>query len=173
MSKMRIAVIGTLALALLGMPPVTATAAEDKVSNDFTKDMGKWKLDKAEGKTGEDGLKITKVEKFGGIGIETGTHDLSDATAITIELKNAGDKELAMTFRIRSKDSKADDEFKVAAGKSVTHTFKLAGREVDLKKITLLRLYAADAGETNLIVKKITVVKAETASKPASEPAAK
>lgn len=156
-------------LVCLAVMPNPASAQET-VTNDFTKDLGKWTVDKAEGKVEKDGLKITKVEQFGGILLDCQATDLSGAESITIDLQNASDKPIALAFKIGSGDKKVTQDFTVEAGKSLTQTFPLAGIEVDLKGVTYVKFFAAEAGAANLVIKKVAVVKA-AGSQPASKPA--
>lgn len=150
----------------------TAMAA-DPFTNDFTKDLGTWKVEKAEGKVGADGLTITKFEQFGGIMIENPPAkgaDLSNAKAVTVELQNAGDSTLKLLFKIGSGAKKVTSkDINIEAGKSMTYKYPLADAEIDLTKVNYMRLFAGQAQEDGkLIIKKVgLVMKGESASKPA------
>ncbi|MFB3894357.1 MAG: hypothetical protein ACE15C_20325 [Phycisphaerae bacterium] len=160
------------ACACLGIVAARAIA-EDIYTNDFSKDLGKWKLAKAEGKVEAEGLKITKVEQFGGIGIEEKpAQDLSAAKALAFEVANGGDSELAVVIKIGSDKNKDSKDYKIPAGKTVTLRRDLADlSDVDLKKIDYVRLFVPKAGDVKLTIKKVTLVGGTAASKPASKPA--
>lgn len=157
------------ALVCLAAMPVSASA-QDAIANDFTKGMGKWILDKAEGKVETEGLKITKVEQYGGILAEGTSANLTGFTAITFDLQNAGDKPLALTCKIGSGSNKVGDDFTLDAGKSMTYTRSLDGLDIDLKAVTYIKLFVNEAGPVNFIIKKAALVGSGT-SQPASKTA--
>jgi hypothetical protein len=147
--------------------------AESFYTNDFTKDMGKWKLDKAEGKVTADGLKITKFGEWGGISIENTppAQDLSGYKTFQIEIKNGGKESVALTFKIGNDalKNKVTNEFSVDAGETKTYECDLDDLGIDLKKIDYVKLFAATAiPAADIAITKVNLV----AKTPASGPAA-
>jgi hypothetical protein len=145
---------------------------EDTYTNDFTKDLGKWKLMGAEGKVDKDGLKITKTDLFGGIGqTETVPQDLSAFEAITIEIANGGAADINLSFKIGCGADKSGEDFSIPAGKTITYKRDLSAAGVDLKKIDYMKLFATEAMPTvNITIKKITMVKGTATTAPAGTP---
>ena len=135
-----------------------AQAADDNVFiNDFTKGVGKWVVKGTHTQDAE-GLKITKTEQFGGIGIETYNklYDLSAYKTIDFAMENGTDKPIEFTFKIKSGKTSArtDDKIKKLAPGAHTVSFTLEGGDIDLKEVNYIRIWTATTGDTKLTIKK-------------------
>ena len=131
--------------------------------NDFTTGMGKWTTNKCESKQGAEGLKITKIEQLGGIGIETNNRDKVDLSAyktIDFAMENGSDKPLTFTFKIKSGNptdkpaARTDDKVATLKPGANTLSFTLAGGDIDLKEVNYIRIWIAEIGDTNITIKK-------------------
>src|ERR1035437_8007098 len=144
------------ALCLLAGFAFAADQSDNIFVNDFTTGMGKWVAAKCESSQDATGLKITKTEKLGGIGIDGGKkEDLSAYKTIDFDMINGGDKPIKFMFKIKSGNAARTDEKGPSLDPGAhTVSFKLAGGEVDLTKVDYIKIWVADAGDVNLTIKK-------------------
>lgn len=162
-----------VAMAQATTAPATTAPAPSDLTQDFTKDLGQWKIISAEAKVEKDGLKFSKLDQFGGIYMEGMKVDLSGAEAITVELQNTSDKPMGLVFKIGSGGKKVSDDFTVEAGKSMTYTRALGNLDINLKQVDYVKIFALEAGPGNLTIKRIAVVKGSgkpITTAPAGEP---
>ncbi|MCL2646805.1 MAG: hypothetical protein FWD61_07335 [Phycisphaerales bacterium] len=138
------------------------TTATNVFLNDFTTGMGKWTLNKCEGKQDTEGLKITKTEQFGGIGLETNNSNKADLSAyktIDFVMVNGGEKPIDFSFKIKSGQTtkatgRTDDKAATLAPGEHTVSFTIAGGDIDPKEINYIRIWTVEAGEVKLTIKK-------------------
>jgi hypothetical protein len=139
-------------------PPATAPAASDNLyANDFTKGMGAWKLNKAEGKQDQNGLKITKSGEYGGIIIDDNKKaDLSHYKWANVTFVNNENKAVEIVMKIGSgeKDKRTAQPVTLPQGEN-TLSFKLEGAPVDLAAVNYLNFWFNEEGERNIIIKDI------------------
>jgi hypothetical protein len=142
---------------------LAADAANNTYATDFTKTMGNWKLDKAEGKQVDgEGVKITSVKKLGGLAQEGNKGpDVSATPVVLIELVNAKDEVKLMVKVKGGKDAYTYEKLPaVAKGKS-TLKVNLKDTGIDLTKFNYMRIMSKAEGDCDLTIKSISFVKGE------------
>jgi len=130
---------------------------------DFTKGLGKWVVNKSTHTQDAEGLKITKAEQLGGIGIELHNKekvDLSAYKSIDFAMVNGGDKPIEFTFKIKSgnptsnPDARTDDKILTLKPGEHTISFRLEGGGIELKEVNYIRIWTAPSEDLKLTIKK-------------------
>ena len=148
-------VAAALAIGILALSAAASMA--ESYENDFTKGLGRWRLEDAEGACDPaEGLKFTRLGQYGGVILERRATDWSAYTAIVVELKNSGAKAEELSLKFKGGGKKYTREFRVGPGQSIVHREELAKlrARVDVSGITYMKLFGKP-GPVQLTLKKI------------------
>ncbi len=149
-------------LVLSGVASAQSTQPSESSDNpyavDFTKTLGKYAINRAEGQqVAGEGLKLTNLKEDGGPLAEGPSADISATPVAVIEIENKGSETVKLNFKVKSSEKKyTNDKVKVEAGKQ-TVKVDLSKSGIDLKDLTYVKLFGA--GEVNLLVKSISFAK--------------
>jgi hypothetical protein len=141
--------------------PAPAPAGDNSYATDFTKALGDWKIEKAEGKQVDgEGVKLTDLKKLGGL-LQEGKKgpDITATPVVLIEVENNGTDEIHLMVKVKS-DTTHTKTFEklpaVAKGKS-TIKVNLKDSGIDLTKLTYMRIFGN--GECTLTIKSVSFAK--------------
>ena len=164
--NLSVLVLGGLLAGVVFMAHSAALAADagkNSYATDFTKTMGKWKLDKAEGKQVDgEGVKLTSLKKLGGI-MQEGNKgpDVSATPTAVIELVSGKDEVKVLVKVKGGKGSHTYEKLPALAKGKNTLKVDLKDAEIDLTKFNYMKIMFKDEGACDLTIKSISFAKGE------------
>ena len=134
-----------------------ATLFAEPYENDFTKGLGRWRLENAEGAChAVEGLKFARFSEYGGAILERRATDWSAHTSLLVELKNSGQRAQELSLKFKGGGRQYTREFRIGAGQHLIHRENLADLQtkVDVSRITYMKLFGR-RGRVQLALKEI------------------
>ena len=154
--------LGILSLSVLlagGVPSTQPVVAGDNsYATDFTKDLGKWKLEKADGsQVAGEGVKITNFNKNGGL-MQEGNKgpDVSATPVVVIEMENNGTDEIKLQVKVKSDKDHTYTYSKLPAVPKGKFSLKVPLKDsgIDMTKLNYIKIMGN--GECTLTIKSIS-----------------